>query len=273
MAKHFPHTTSIGTEFTMSDVTNLDDVDQIQRLNSDLSFGGDTTTVRRGSSNNSGNTGGNDPQIIHQGAKRQDSGSGSESMELLLGSNLSLLLGGSSIARTRSFPDLLLSTGDSIVVDDLGETIDLNNKHKTTVKAGNGGRMERPYHRKSLSLLSTSSSISMASSRGFGMSEVYDTLSIMSVTSRKGDGTDKSETLSWTDAFNSMQSIHSSDMIPKLNKGEDGSVGSFLSDVSGDLNALDLDMMTDSLLPPLARNDSFNMGKVKHEHNMNRPDP
>ena len=272
VAKHFPHTTSIGTEFTMSDVTNLDDVDQIQRLDSDLSFG-DTTTVRRGSSNNSGNTGGNYPQIIHQGAKRQDSGSGSESMELLLGSNLSLLLGGSSIARTRSFPDLLLSTGDSIVVDDLGETIDLNNKHKTTVKAGNGGRMERPYHRKSLSLLSTSSSISMASSRGFGMSEVYDTLSIMSVTSRKGDGTDKSETLSWTDAFNSMQSIHSSDMIPKLNKGEDGSVGSFLSDVSGDLNALDLDMMTDSLLPPLARNDSFNMGKVKHEHNMNRPDP
>jgi hypothetical protein len=249
----------------MSDVTNLDDGDQIQRLNSDVSFG-DTTTVRRGSSNNSGNTGGNDPRIIHHGAKRQDSGSGSESMELLLGSNLSLLLGGSSIARTRSFPDLLLSTGDSIVVDDLGETIDLNDKHKTT-------RMERPYHRKSLSLLSTSSSISMASSRGCGMSEVYDTLSIMSVTSRKGDGTDKSETLSWTDAFNSMQSIHSSDMIPKLNKGEDGSVGSFLSDVSGDLNALDLDMMTDSLLPPLARNDSFNMGKVKHEHNMNRPDP
>ena len=42
-------------------------------------------------------------------------------------------------------------------------------------------------------------------------------------------------------------------------------------DVSGDMNVvLDLDMMTDSLLPPLARNDSFNMGKVKCE---NRPDP
>lgn len=265
VAIHFPHTTSIGTEFTMSDVTNLDDIFQSQRLSSDFNFG-DTTTIRRGSTNNSGRTGGNDPQIIHQGAKRHDSGSSSESMELLLGSNLSLLLGGSSIARTQSFPDLLLSTGDSLVVDLGDETIDLNNERKTTVKAVNGGRMERPYHRKSLS---TSSSISMASSRGFGM----DSLSLMSVTSRKGDGTDKSETLSWTDAFNSMQSIHSSDMIPKLNKGEDGSVGSFLSDVSGDLNALDLDMMTDSLLPPLARNDSFNMGKVKHEHNMNRPDP
>lgn len=276
--KDFPPTESIGTQFTMSDVTALDE-DQVQRLNSNFSF--DDATQRM-SGNNSGEL------LINQGAKHFSnkvsvgiSGLDSITMGDLMESNLSLSLG--SIGRPRSFPDLLLSTG-SLMVEPMLDEMEHLEGNKTEcrheLKVTNGRMIRPPYHRKS----SSSSSISMASStmRGFnsanrdrvdtGVSGVNDTLSLMSVPSRKGEGTDKSEASSWIDNFNSMQSVHSSDMDPKLIKGEDGSVRSFFSDVSSDTNALELDLV-DPLLPPLTRNDSFNMGNVRPEYNRTRPDP
>lgn len=51
--------------------------------------------------------------------------------------------------------------------------------------------------------------------------------------------------------------------------GDDGSVRSFLSDVSNDLNALDL---AEPLLPPLSMNDSYEYMNRRVEYT-NRPDP
>jgi hypothetical protein len=65
-----------------------------------------------------------------------------------------------------------------------------------------------------------------------------------------------------------MQSIHS-DMLPGRPLGDDGSVRSFLSDVSNDLNALDL---AEPMLPPLSMNDSHEYMN-RYDQYMNRPDP
>jgi hypothetical protein len=58
-------------------------------------------------------------------------------------------------------------------------------------------------------------------------------------------------------------------MLPGRPLGDDGSVRSFLSDVSNDLNALDL---AEPLLPPLSLNDSHQYMN-RYDQYMNRPDP
>lgn len=131
----------------------------------------------------------------------------------------------------------------------------------------------RPFHRKSSSASSNTSMASLTI-KGFhpvrerantAISGINDTLSLMSFNSRKENN---SESSSWIDNFNSMQSIHS-DMLPGRPLGDDGSVRSFLSDVSNDLNALDL---AEPLLPPLSLNDSHQYMN-RYDQYMNRPDP
>jgi len=107
-------------------------------------------------------------------------------------------------------------------------------------------------------------------------SGINDAMSIMSLDSRKST---KSES-SWLENFKSMQSIHS-DMNPwegggggvnnslkSLVMGDEGSVRSFLSDVSNDLNALDL---AEPLLPPIMTDSGLN--DSLGEFMISRPDP
>lgn len=117
------------------------------------------------------------------------------------------------------------------------------------------------------------------------ISGLNDAMSIMSLDSRKSI---KSETSSWLENFRSMQSIHS-DMNPweaggsgvsgggmgmslvrnQMNDGSDnGSVRSFLSDVSTELNALDL---AEPLLPPIPTDSPLN--DSGSDYMVARPDP
>ena len=273
--RDFPLTASIGTEFTMSDVTALDE-STLRRLNSDITFGEST---RLNSDNSS---------QIEQGAKQVgqfvhkeslgSSGttkSASESITVtdLLASNQSFGMSMGNLGRTRSFPDLMLGTGNllqSMVTDK--DNAECNQEGKQPLKTSSGNMM-RPFHRKSSSASSNTSMASLTI-KGFhpvrerantAISGINDTLSLMSFNSRKENN---SESSSWIDNFNSMQSIHS-DMLPGRPLGDDGSVRSFLSDVSNDLNALDL---AEPLLPPLSLNDSHQYMN-RYDQYMNRPDP
>jgi hypothetical protein len=268
--RDFPFTASIGTEFTMSDVTALDE-SALRRLNSDITFDEPTRL-------NSDNT-----SQIEQGAKQvgqfagssgtTKSASDSNTATDLLASNQSFGMPIGNLGRTRSFPDLMLSTCNPL--QPMGSDKDnseCNEQSKQPLKTSRGNMM-RPFHRKSSSASSNTSMASLTI-RGFhpvrertntAISGINDTLSLMSFNSRKENN---SESSSWIDNFNSMQSVHS-DMLPGRPLGDDGSVRSFLSDVSNDLNALDL---AEPLLPPLSMNDSYEYLN-RHDQYMSRPDP
>ena len=270
--RDFPLTASIGTEFTMSDVTALDE-SALRRLNSDITFGEST----RLNSDNS--------QQISQGAKQVGQCANKESLGSsgtiksfsdsitvtnLMASNQSLGMSIGSLVRIRSFPDLMMNTGQPLVSDK--DTSAYTQEGKQALKVSTGSIM-RPFHRKSSSASSNTSMASLTI-RGFhpirdtsntAISGINDTMSLMSFNSRKENN---SESSSWIDNFNSMQSIHS-DMLPSRPMGDDGSVRSFLSDVSNDLNALDL---AEPLLPPLSMNDSYEYMNRRVEYT-NRPDP
>jgi hypothetical protein len=206
-------------------------------------------------------------------------------MSDLLGGDLSLgmssLLGSSTpLGRTRSFPDLTLSTNDLLppLPNAEGSEGDYDittwaNEGKEKLRTTSRGRMmKRPFHRHSSSESSNQSMTSLTI-KGFhpvvdirsrcntAVSGINDAMSIMSLDSRKSV---KSDASSWLDNFRSFQSIHS-DMNPwetNAGGGENsnlvrppigGDEGS-LSDVSYDMTALDL---AEPLLPPLTMNDSY----------------
>lgn len=213
-------------------------------------------------------------------------------MSDLMSSEQSLNISFGHSGRTRSFPDLMLSTGDLLppMEGDDSDVDILDNpdgKSKVENQRTSSGRMLRtPFHRTSSSESSNHSMTSLTL-KGFhpvrsrintATSGINDAMSIMSLDSRKSN---KSEAEgSWLDNFRSMQSINS-DMNPwesgagGLNNslksqvmGDEGSVRSFLSDVSNDLNALDL---AEPLLPPIMTDSGLNDSLA--EFMMSRPDP
>ena len=95
------------------------------------------------------------------------------------------------------------------------------------------------------------------------MSGLNDAMSIMSIDSHKLSM--KSDNSSWMENLKSMQSIHSDGRNAFLQHDDTGSVRSLLSDISNDLNALDL---AEPLLPPYQMDQSFDS-----DYMARRPDP
>ena len=195
--------------------------------------------------------------------------------------------------RTRSFPDFMLSTGDllpplhhaedegdgsdrdgldhNMMQEGTSELVEEMEPLKQQVGENSGGGhhhqqqqriMKSPFNRQTSSSESSNHSMASLTIKGFhpvvrsrantGMSGIHDAMSIMSIDSSKIGA--RSETSSWMDNFRSMQSVHSGASLTR-GMGDDGSVRSFLSDVSNDLHALDL-ADPGCLLPPLQLNDS-----------------
>jgi hypothetical protein len=201
-------------------------------------------------------------------------------------SNFSMSLG---LSRNYSFPDLFLSTGDlgldeehTPVAENEKNNFDNTNggaKHKKT----KSGRLFRQSSAQRQGSLESSSSIfsidSLKMGRGFhaargrnntDVSGLQDAMSLMSMDHQSI----RSES-SWLEAAKSMQSI-SSEMNPwgshegnslRMNERDDGSIRS-LSDMSNDLNALDLAELP--LLPPIHHVESGLEDSVGF---IQRPDP
>jgi len=260
---------STSTDFTMSDVSNF------------------TASNVMTKSNNT-----NDPNEIFQGVTKRGSnstksGSGNWKQSFNM-SDLSLSGLGFSMGRTRSFPDLMLSTGDINLLPALpdensgnGDSSDDITPQRTT-----SGRILCPDpHARAGSSGSGSSgaSGSMVSLtiRGFhpvrgrantqnttgAMSGLNDAMSIMSIDSHKLSL--KSDTSSWMENLKSMQSIHSDGRNNAFLHDDSGSVRSLLSDISNDLNALDL---AEPLLPPFPTDQSFD-DNSDFMFRQPRPDP
>lgn len=295
----FPLTTSVGTDFTMSEISSFGDsrgqfADSPRDASMKEPARGSTQPMpphkeERAVGGGSGGGG------VHQGGSHKQStssSSGKESFTVsdLLGSNQTLgTFNFGHSGRTRSFPDLMLSTGDllpplhsgdsdredclnmSMLQEDDGDVKDQ--------RTSSGRVLRRSFHRHSSSESSNHSMTSLTL-KGFhpvrgrsntNISGINDAMSIMSLDSRRSM---KSETSSWLDNFRSMQSIHSDTLGDSL-KGslplrddDGGSVRSFLSDVSNDLNALDL---AEPLLPPMYADHGLN--DSVGDFLMARPDP
>jgi hypothetical protein len=219
----------------------------------------------------------NDPNEIFQGVAKRGSnstksGSGNSKQSFNM-SDLSLSGLGFSMGRTRSFPDLMLSTGDINLLPALPDEYSGGDDADdvTPKKRSASGRILRadphPHARQGSSGSGSSASGSMVSLtvRGFHpvrgrantqnttsvMSGLNDAMSIMSIDSHKLSL--KSENSSWMENLKSMQSIHSDGRNAFLHD-DSGSVRSLLSDISNDLNALDL---AEPLLPPFVADQSF----------------
>jgi len=261
----FPPHMSVATDFTMSDVSAIGD----SRIGFDESMKGSIPTPGPEKRQQAqAPQGGADPFPVSREGEdiaplkqstetRNSSSDKSESFTMsdLMGSNFSL-----GLSRTRSFPDLMLSTGDLLPPlqnEDAGES-DREEKDQRRFSSRNAAlRTQVPFNRQSSSESSEIGGFHPVRGRTNtgNLSNLNDAMSIMSLDSRKSM---RSENSSWLDNFRSMQSIHS-DMNPweaggsavknqMMNDGTDGSVRSFLSDVSNELNALDL---AEPLLPPL----------------------
>ena len=282
--RDFPLTTSIGSDFTMSDVTALSQ-SAIQRLDADIGLG-ESARLNPDHAPRAGRYFNDRGQYAKQdslGSCSVKTASDSIVIADLLASHQSSSFGLSavSLGRTRSFPDLMLSTGNLLQSTADGRDDSKFKQEGNQPLKTSGGSTMRPYHRKSSSASSNMSMTSLTfktfhqvrERTDTMMSGINDTMSLMSFTSRKENNSERecnSESSSWIDNFNSMQSIHS-DMLPHRPLGDDGSVKSFLSDVSTDLNALDL---AEPLLPPLSMNDSYEYMNRHSEYSyMNKPDP
>jgi hypothetical protein len=255
---------STATDFTMSDVSN---------------FTASNTTKS------------NDPNEIFQGAVKRGSGSSKNSSgnskQSFNMSELSLSGLGFSMGRTRSFPDLMLSTGDihnllPAMPDEGGGSDD------DTPKRTASGRILRPeLHARDGSYGSggsiNSGSMVSLTIKGFhpvrgrantqnttsAMSGLNDAMSIMSIDSHKLSM--KSDNSSWMENLKSMQSIHTNDARNAYALHDDsGSVRSLLSDISNDLNALDL---AEPLLPPFPTESSSGFNDSDFVVHHSRPDP
>jgi len=199
-------------------------------------------------------------------------------------STLSMSFG---MSRTYSFPDLFLSTGElateSMTVGESDkDNSDPSNgtKHKKT-KSGRLFRQASSHRHSSSESSSIFSVDSLKMGRVFhpvrcrtntDVSGLQDAMSLMSMDHQSL----KSES-SWLEAAKSMQSI-TSDMNPwaytegnslrHIHGADDGSVRSLLSDMSNDLNALDLAELP--LLPPIQHTESGLEDSARFIH---RPDP
>lgn len=201
-------------------------------------------------------------------------------------SNLSMSLG---LSRNYSFPDLFLSTGD-LGLD--GEAMPVENE-KNNSESSNGDSRHKQTKRGSFfrqasghgrsgsesSSIQTVDSLKLAA-RGFhpvrgrnntDVSGLQDAMSLMSM-----DHQSFRSEASWLEAANNMQSI-SSEMNPwgaglegnsLTHTRDDGSIRSLLSDMSNDLNALDLAELP--LLPPIRQSES---GLEDGAVFLQRPDP
>jgi len=248
---------STATDFTMSDVSAFT-----------------ASNLTKSSSTN--------PNEIFQGAvkrdpkyTRTDSGNSREGSF-----NMSDLSLGLSLGRTRSFPDLMLSTGDinllPALADESGGDSDDVLPQRTS-----SGRILRPvpltHARQSSSGSGSNESMTSLTLKGFhpvrgrtntqnttgAISGLNDAMSIMSIDSHKMSM--KSDNSSWMENLKSMQSIHSDGRNAHLLHDDAGSVRSLLSDISNDLNALDL---AEPLLPPFPVDQSYDS-----EYMVRRPDP
>lgn len=278
----FPLTTSVETDFTMSDISAFGEGSTLG--NSVLMK--DSQVSHQGQQQQQQQQGEAVGQGVHKQSSTSKSSGGSNkskesfTMSDLMGSHQSFGLSFGHSGRTRSFPDLMLSTGDLLpplpaeedgdkdsVVDGAN---DGEGKGEEEQQRSSSGRIMRTSFHRHSSSESSNHSMTSLTIRGFhpvrsrantAMSGLNDAMSTMSIDSRKSM---KSESSSWLDNFRSMQSIHSDIGGASLTRpmGDEGSVRSFLSDVSNDLNALDL---AEPLLPPMNFNDSCEF--------MARPDP
>lgn len=277
-----PRHTVTGALGESMETFNVPDASPKPYHQEEVAVSGDGKRQPKGETQGSAST---DPNKQSSGTNSSSSKSPGQSMTMseLMGSGFSFGMSG----RTRSFPDLMLSTGDLLPPMQSDSDREENQQSRNSSSGSNrDGVQLKPFHRQS-------SSESSGNMGGFHpvrragnntnnaiLPNLNDAMSIMSLDSRKSM---KSENSSWLENFRSMQSIHS-DMNPWestnsrglsrknnemiINDGTDGSVRSFLSDVSAELNALDL---AEPLLPPIdtetALNDSNGfMG-------MARPDP
>ncbi|KAL7513504.1 hypothetical protein ACHAXN_010606 [Cyclotella atomus] len=200
-------------------------------------------------------------------------------------SNFSMSLG---ISRNYSFPDLFLSTGDlGFDEEHLAAANEKNDSDPSNgsakYKKNKSGRLFRQPSAQRQSSLGSNSSIFSIDSLKMGrgshtvrgryntdISGLQDAMSLMSM-----DQQSIRSEASWLEAAKSMQSI-SSDMNPwgshegnslRMNERDDGSLRS-LSDMSNDLNALDLAELP--LLPPIHQVESGLEDSVGF---IQRPDP
>ncbi|KAL7554164.1 hypothetical protein ACHAWF_018851 [Thalassiosira exigua] len=314
-ANDFPQTESVSTDFTMSDVSMLG-ASRSTFADSTANPANSMLRDARGAGLGNIEEGGvaqgggasERPGETTQGAQQKHSTTSKESssdksnatkdsftMSDLMGSNMSLGLGISGLSRNRSFPDLMLSTGDllpplqhesdqDLYGEDRAATDNAVNVGEEKFQRTSSGRLLRePFHRHSSSE-SSHHSVSSLKVSGFhpvrgrnntAMSGLNDAMSVMSIESRKSV---KSENSSWLENFRSMQSIHSGmnslqggGPAGRNDSGMDdaGSVRSLLSDVSNELSALDL---ADPLLPPIGLDEGMNDSGVEFAM-VSRPDP
>lgn len=299
----FPPHMSVATDFTMSDISQIGD-SKVLDMSNVGTFDVSMKASNRGSIGPShvpdaakpyhqqeeAVSGDDDKQPNGRTAdpNKQSTGTNSSSskskesftMSDLMGSGFSLGMSG----RTRSFPDLMLSTGELLPPLQMDSDKEEKEDQAGNSSSGNhhGGPLLKPFHRQS----SSESSDNMggfhplrrpSNTGNSNIPSLNDAMSIMSLDSRKSL---KSDNSSWLDNFRSMQSIHS-DMNPWearsssrrnnemiVNDGTDGSVRSFLSDVSVELNALDL---AEPLLPPIDAETGLN--DSNDVMGLTRPDP
>jgi len=288
----FPPTMSVATDFTLSDVSAIGESSRLSHLETPASLyptSHPATTPERQAHQDAHNK-----RSLEKKSSKSSSGKTEGSFALsdismsgmtnLAPASMNFSFGGSG--RTRSFPDLMLSTGDY----PLHQPEPPGDQHaqdwmqnaafpvaEENAQLKTGGMLRPPMHRQTSS---TNDSDSMASLtiKGFhpargrtntGLSGLNDALSIMSIDSKKSLRSDSS---SWLDNFRSMQSIHSDANSLKL--GDEASVRSMLSDMSNELCALDL---AEPLLPPYQGSDSFDFNRsddiVIGKQYSNRPDP
>ena len=258
----FPLVASTGTNFTMSDVSEIGD----SKIFSSVQEGQPALNESIGSYSIK-------PPSVGENTKSSSGKSRDTTMsEFSISgfkweSNNSLGYSFGNSGRTRSFPDLMLSTDEpplpSLHVGDSDKNSSDNNdavRHTRT----KSGRLLRPSsYRASSSESSGSDMASIRFDRNFhpvrsrnntalSISALNDGMSVMSLESRRSLSVSDNST--WLEAFKSMQSI-TSDVNPWDVEGslrpqawnDDGSIRSLLTDVSSDLNALDL---AEPLLPP-----------------------
>jgi len=260
---------STATDFTMSDISTFDVFDESFKwsansgANAGASKGSSTAAVCAKASITAGpsspkankaNANPNGPNNKHSSTTFTSSSS-SKSRDLSFA--MSDLMG--SFGRTRSFPDLMLSAGDLLPplqsdVSDSDREGDKKEGRPLPPKTVGG----RVLHNQKSSSGSSAGGLHVAAGHGLcpGSGGVNDAMSIMSLDSRRSQKSFRSET-SWLDNFRSMQSVNSDQMkedgmgmslVRNPDDGSSGSVRSFLSDVSAELDALDL---AEPLLPPI----------------------
>ena len=294
-ADTFPPTMSVATDFTMSDVSAIGDSKRLSHLETPASLyptSHPATTPERQAHQDAHNK-----RSLEKKSSKSSSGKTEGSFTLsdismsgmmnLPPASMNFSFGGSG--RTRSFPDLMLSTGDYPLnlpelpsqqhEQDWMQNAAFPPVAEEKVQLKTGGMLRPPVHRQTSSS-NDSDSMTSLTIKGFhpargrtntGMSGLNDAMSIMSIDSKKSL---RSESSSWLDNFRSMQSIHS-DAGNSLKLGDEASVRSMLSDMSNELSALDL---AEPLLPPFqGSGSSFDFNRsddiVLGNTYSNRPDP